>query len=713
MLYLEATFDPSVINPQLTVEEPAEEVRDNPKEIALRVVKADIEVARQASDSEKATRQDAYDLYRGSADDPLQRDGRSRVRSSDVMDMIEWLMPSLMRAFFGSKKCISVEPIGGEDIEKAEKLQKLLNWQFVDKADGFRVGHEWIKASLVYGIAPAKVTWQETYVRQGFAFPELTEPEFEVLRHDSTVETLNVGSVETKGRLVEPMANSVNFGIQPYELEEYRVYKDIRGEKKLKTFSGPLVEVIPPEDFFCDPEARDIAEARFAIHRVKRTISYLKERERDGIYSNVDTVVERTTVGSTYDDNDEASLRAMAGDRYSYNSARNDMQKARQKVDVWEWWGLLDVEEKGIAEPYLVVMANDTIIRMEKNPYAHGEPPFEIARPVLDIFSLKGISMVDLVGEYQKVKTALMRQTLDNISFQNNQMWEVDENAGVDIDSLANPRPGLIIMTDKPGGVRQIAPPPLEAGVYHTMEFIQSQLEQRTGITRYNQGLDSKSLNKTASGISAIMSASSQRIELIARVLSETGFRRLYKKMLLLNQQFIDQDIVIRVYGEPLEISPDDLAGNFDVIVDIGGATNKEEQEVTQLMTIMNYSQMLLQIGVMQPKNIYEVAKKILETWGKTDYDKYLTDPEDTMKIMAVIQQIDQLMAMAQAGQLPPIEQLAQGVMMAREALASVVGQSPEAGPNNTDKNLMARDRRGDGIAYASGIVQGGPGDGA
>lgn len=722
---MEATYNPEL--PEVEEGRPVvEEDSKDPKDIALRVVKADIEVAKTANDSEKDLRQEAYNLYRAMGDGKDDRPGRSRIKSSDVMDMIEWLMPALMKAFFGSRKCISVEPIGNEDITKAEKFQKLLNWQFVDKGNGFRTGHEWMKSSLVYGLSPVKVTWQDLYVRKGFAFPEVTEPQFEQLRGDGNVERIEVGSVDVKmdapqmgqnpymmmsGQNVTPMM------IDPMMLEPYRVYRDVRGEKKIKIYSGPMVEVVPPEDFFCDPEARDIQEARFVIHRVKRTVSYLKKKEQEGIYSNIDDVIESGTVskGKTDEDDDEAAMRATSSSRYSHYTSRNDVQKARRKIDVWEWWGLLDVDDSGIAEPYLVVIANNVIIRMERNPYAHGEAPFEVMRPILDIFTMKGISMVDLVGEYQKAKTALMRQTLDNISFQNNQMWEVDETAGVDIDSLINPRPGGVVITNRLGAIKQITPAPLEQYAYQTMEFIQGQLEQRTGITRYNQGLDANTLNKTATGIQSIMSASSQRIELIARVMAETGFRKLYKKMLMLNQQFIDQEIVIRVHGQPLEISPDDLAGNFDVSVDIGGATNKEQQEINQMMTVLNYSQILLQLGVMVPRNVYEIVKKIFETWGVADSEKYITDPQDTEQLRQIIQYIDQLGMMVQNGQPPSIEQLTSGIMAARQILMNVVGkdlsqEQPQPGVAPVGERESAGRSEGDSIAYSSGVIPGGPG---
>lgn len=717
-------YNPDINLPPVEEAKPIDSLEDS-EAFALRVVKADIETGKKANDAEKAKREEAYSLYRAMGDPDEHDDGRSRTKSSDVMDMIEWLMPSLMRAFFGSKNAISVDPIGAEDMRKADLFQKLLNWQFVEKGNGFRVGHEWMKASLIYGVSPIKVTYQDMWVRKGFAFPQLLEPQFEELKSNENVESLTAEKVNVVFQEVQPalqqnpysllggMPNAINLTFQPPQIEPMRVYENVRGEERIKIYSGPVAEVIPPDEFLCDPEARDITDARFVIHRVKRTITYLRQKEKEGIYSRIDDVeAAATETNAVTDDEAEASARASASSDYRQYTSRSDIQKARQKVWVYEWWGLLDVDNTGVAEPYLVVVANDTIIRMERNPYAHGEPPFEIMRPILDVFTINGISMVDLVGEYQKVKTALMRQTLDNISFQNNQMWLVDSNAGVDTYGLAHPRPCRVIEADRIDGVRQIAPSPLEGSAFNVMEFIQTQLEQRTGITRYNQGLSADSLNKTATGINAIMNASSQRIELIARVMAETGFRRLYAKMLKLDQQFIDQNIVIRVYNQPLEISPDDLAGNFDVSVDIGGATNRDQQEVQQMMSLLNYSQLLLQLGVMRPKNVYEVTKKILTTWGIAEADRYISNPAETEMLRQVIQNIDQLAAGIQQGQVPPLEAIVQGVTQARNALASVAmadvsSENPQPGVSPAGEREASD---GDMAAYAAGTIPGGPG---
>ena len=999
------------------------------KQMVLRVVKEDIEAGRKANESMAGERATLYELYRAknTVSDDLRdttRKGRSRVISSDVMDSIEWMMPNFMKAFAGGRDCIDVTPQGTEDIEKAEKNKRLLNWQFNNRCNGFQSLYTLIKSGLVYGTSYAKITWREDYVRKGFHLPEVIEPQMQALMQDDSIEEITAGSVDyaypRMNEIVDP--NAMGYGWPPQQLEPVRVYRDVSGERRIVTYSGPKVDVLPPEEILIDPDAKSMDDAMFVIHRVKRTISYLREKEKEGVYSGISEVVRYTSSDESLRLSEDSERQALAGDSFSFSSSGESEQVARRKVEVFEWWGLLDAKGDGVAEPYLVVLAGDTIIRMERNPYAHGLPPFVELRPILDLFRFHGIGMAELVGEFQQVKTALMRQTLDNLSFQNNQMWEVDENAGVDIQSLINPRPGGVVFTNFLGkGFREITPQPLGNAPLQMMEFVQTQLEQRSGVTRYNQGLDAKSLNKllaldtlvplidgtyklnkdivegdivvgsdgkgvrvlkahpvqmperafeitfksgdviraggdhrwsvkvcdrhsrnmspeweklpteriydliqtghkvfiprvgpvdftekdlpippyllgawlgdgnahtnrfttmepeiveafdswaktfykgrveeclhsnsgkaktyqlvntpfrkmlkdlgvlrdsrheetrsnvkhipdiylqgsfdqrlallrglmdtdgcidkngnaifcnsepalvmgfallveslggkpnvnwrkgvsrrfpnarphahvtfaleycpvtlpakaarwrtnpkywekqaivkireipiepmrcltvdaedelyvcgrrltltsnTATGISAIMNASAQRIELIARIMSDS-IRRMYKMMLELNQQFIDQKLVVRIFNEPMEISPDDLAGNFDVVVDISGATGKEEEEVDQMVQILQYSTMLMQIGVMTPQNVYEGVRKIMDVWGWKDYEKFIADPQTQQQLQMAMQQIAQLGQMVQAGQIPDMGQVIGVLQSTFQILAQATG---------------------------------------
>ena len=663
----------------------------------LRIIKDDIETGRRANENEQDQRVRNYNIYRAKGDGLKDRPGRSRIKSSDTMDAIEWMMPSFMKTFAGSNSCVSVSPVGTEDVTKAEKLQKLLNWQFMGRrVKGFRVLYEWIKSALIYGTSVVKVTWRDIYVTKGFDVPVASEAEIAaMLDSDDYIDVQGLPEDIPPGAVItdEMMAfaqsrpdmlakigyiNAIPQQVQPVALEPMRVYRDVRGTRRIKSYSGPMVEVISPEDFWMDPKADAIEEALFVIHRVWRTYGELRDMEREGIYKNVEKVKDWVDKSRSEFENAESAERyAAAGqvDPATNASPNEDLQPARRKLEVFEWWGLLDLKGDGYQEPYLVVVCGDVILRMEKNPYGHGQAPFEVLRPMLDPYKFSGVGMPELVGEFQALKTAILRQTLDNVSFQNNGMWLVNRNAGVDTSALLNPRPGTIVKANiTQGAVVPITPSSLQSMPLNMLELIDSMLQKRTGVTSYNQGLDANSLNKTATGITRIMDASAQRIELIARVMAETGIKPLYQKLLMLNQQFIDQTIVIRVFNRPVEISPDDLIGDFDVTVDVGGATGRDETRSQQMMLLLQYAANLMSLKVMHPMNIYEICKRLMELWGWKDYDRYLSNPQEVEKLRQAMMIIEQLGMMVQQGQAPAPQVIVQAFQQIYSLINQVLG---------------------------------------
>lgn len=682
----------------LAEEQTREETKaDDLAQRVLRIIKDDIETGRRANENEQDQRVRNYNIYRAKGDGLKDRPGRSRIKSSDTMDAIEWMMPSFMKTFAGSNSCVSVSPVGTEDVAKAEKLQKLLNWQFMGRrVKGFRVLYEWIKSALIYGTSVVKVTWRDIYVTKGFDVPVASEAEIAaMLDSDDYIdvqglpEDIPPGAVITEEMMAFAQShpdmlakigyiNAIPQQVQPVALEAMRVYRDVRGTRRIKSYSGPMVEVISPEDFWMDPKADAIEEALFVIHRVWRTYGELRDMEREGIYKNVEKVKDWVDKSRSEFENAESAERyAAAGqvDPATNASPNEDLQPARRKLEVFEWWGLLDLKGDGYQEPYLVVVCGDVILRMEKNPYGHGQAPFEVLRPMLDPYKFSGVGMPELVGEFQALKTAILRQTLDNVSFQNNGMWLVNRNAGVDTSALLNPRPGTIVKANiTQGAVVPITPSSLQSMPLNMLELIDSMLQKRTGVTSYNQGLDANSLNKTATGITRIMDASAQRIELIARVMAETGIKPLYQKLLMLNQQFIDQTIVIRVFNRPVEISPDDLIGDFDVTVDVGGATGRDETRSQQMMLLLQYAANLMSLQVMRPMNIYEICKRLMELWGWKDYDRYLSNPQEVEKLRQAMMIIEQLGMMVQQGQTPAPQVIVQAFQQIYALINQVLG---------------------------------------
>lgn len=192
----------------------------------------------------------------------------------------------------------------------------------------------------------------------------------------------------------------------------------------------------------------------------------------------------------------------------------------------------------------------------------------------------------------------------------------------------------------------------LSPQTFQFLEYLEGQKENRTGITRYNQGLDANSLNKTATGISAILGQSAQRLELVARMFAETGISELFRFMVSLNQKFVDQETVVRLTNKQLRISPDDLNGNFDLVVNAGISISTKESTIMTLQTMLTALMQTQAAGIpiVTPQNIYNLFKKWIESAGFKNYNDYVTDP-------AVVQQravMDMQLKQQVLSSLPP-----------------------------------------------------------
>src|SRR5580765_2999879 len=66
------------------------------------------------------TRQKANDFYDGKVD-ILEQPNRSRVVSSDVADVMGWILPGLLRVFTASDRVVVYEPSSPEEEEMAKQ----------------------------------------------------------------------------------------------------------------------------------------------------------------------------------------------------------------------------------------------------------------------------------------------------------------------------------------------------------------------------------------------------------------------------------------------------------------------------------------------------------------------------------------------------------------------------------------------------------------
>jgi hypothetical protein len=163
------------------------------------------------------------------------------------------------------------------------------------------------------------------------------------------------------------------------------------------------------------------------------------------------------------------------------------------------------------------------------------------------------------------------------------------------------------------------------------LEYADGVRENRTGVTRYNQGLDADSLNKTASGINNIMNAAQQRIKLIARIFAETGVKDMMWSIFELICKHEKKDKVVRLRNQWVPIDPRSWANKFDMTVSVGLGTGSKEQLLQGANLIAQFQQTIAQNGgmgtIVLPENVYNLAKEVAEAVMPKKGHMFFTDP--------------------------------------------------------------------------------------
>jgi len=545
----------------------------------------------------------------------------SSLVSTDVADTIEWALPSLMKVFTGSDEVITIQGVTEEDDQNAEVMQSLLVYQLQRQNKFFPILYNWMKDALITGMGIIKCYWERT---EGYT-PETAQLNADALRllTQTGVEITNVEGPDVMGDFTVTW-NS------PYYIK-----------------NSPKLENILVSEFLYSPDAKNLEDANFVAHRKKVTMSHLRQKEREGIYANVDMV---------HPDNGPVSwitdqVEDVIGDHYT-PLHNNQQDKAREEVTIYECYTKIDFNNDGILEDMIITIAGDVILRAEPNYM--GRHPFFSISPTKDPHRIwVKRSYAELIGELQDMKVALTRQIVQNIALTNDPKMILAEDS-INISDYIE---GRKVIRKKPGSsmgdvamampVNQLSPQ-----TFQFLEYLEGQKENRTGITRYNQGLDANSLNKTATGISAILGQSAQRLELVARMFAETGISELFRFMVSLNQKFVDQETVVRLTNKQLRISPDDLNGNFDLVVNAGISISTKESTIMTLQTMLTALMQTQAAGIpiVTPQNIYNLFKKWIESAGFKNYNDYVTDP-------AVVQQravMDMQLKQQVLSSLPP-----------------------------------------------------------
>jgi hypothetical protein len=81
-----------------------------------------------------------------------------------------------------------------------------------------------------------------------------------------------------------------------------------------------------------------------------------------------------------------------------------------------------------------------------------------------------------------------------------------------------------------------------------------------------------------------------------------------------------------------MQIKPDDLEGEFDLVINSGMGSGAKEQNLQDMQMLQALMTQLGQVGFVGPKQIYNGAKKYIETIGFKNVEDFIMNPEEAMQ---------------------------------------------------------------------------------
>ena len=191
---------------------------------------------------------------------------QSEFVDTSVRDSILFMLPSIMRTFFGTKKVVEFIPKNAEDIPIAQQQTDYINY-IMDKNDGFSVLYDAFKDSLVRKSGYVKAFWDDSISVSTHEYTDLSPEAYMALLMEKDVEVMEESVTSESMTMIDEMSGEEITQETPisYDLKIRRV----------KPKDQVVIEAIPPEEILISRAARDIHSSPYVAHRMIKSVGDL------------------------------------------------------------------------------------------------------------------------------------------------------------------------------------------------------------------------------------------------------------------------------------------------------------------------------------------------------------------------------------------------------------------------------------------------------
>ena len=327
-----------------------------------------------------------------------------------------------------------------------------------------------------------------------------------------------------EGKMKDAIMEQVIFGTGAMKAGTLRIEKDhkwIKGDEGFNLIyeenAMPEMEAVSIFDLYPDPHATSVDDMRdiFRRHIISRA-EFNALKDFPGF--NVDLInecIEMNPEGNHDEAQHEIDRRNIAN--------VNDSNTNTEKFEVLEFWGSLnghDLEDAGVefgedddlSMEYdaNIWMISGKVIKAQLNPLPGGVIPYFIFPYEKNPHAFWGTGVPRMMRDSQATMNAATRIYLDNVALSSGPMVEVNTDIMASGEDPTELYPWRVFLREGGDGnqpmVRFYQPQSNSPALVSVIELFRRFADETTALPSYTHGQTQSSLNRTATGISILMS---------------------------------------------------------------------------------------------------------------------------------------------------------------------------------------------------------------
>ena len=599
-----------------------------------------------------------YAAYRGLADlstgSPDDEDWHSNVTTPYVLQTCEGMLATMLEP--NPRFNIQPRPRPDEPLEEIVRRVKSINAVYdvtcyaMDRAGLAQKQRDFMQQDLVAGISVLKDMWH--------------------------TEKRNVTQLVPEQIVIE---DSFGQPIDTIETHTEEVVDDAL------ICDDAAVEVRDVRDFFWPPQASSVEKAEYLIDRTWVSFDELKRLEKQGVYSKVDKLKNAASA---------ATLK-----RITQRERRlRGIDRTQDMHEVLEYW---------TPERLITVADRSVVLRDRPNPLWNGRMPFTVCAAMPDAFQIPGISVVEALAQLQQMLWTLQNQRMDVVRMLANLITVI--RSDVDDPDAFEWAPNAQWLVEDTGQVDTLKIDPTVAQITLQSEgLLKGDLQNIMGGLPMASGADSQTIDQqTATGVS-IITTIAQRIIQSRKQHYLWAYAQLAKHFLLLYQQYMRDDRVVRILGVNgvpyyRMVSPLEIQGDYDFTVDVTSDSLLRQERRAESQSLLQIAAQTAQVFAVSgaPLNLKAFMEKTLDSYDIQDKERYFLPPQMGAAIMG--QQAPQNQNQPQQQPPPGSPPTANGGSGMTNVDAAAGPLSPNSTNSMSPENAMATMLRSQGGANNGG----------